>query len=178
MRQCSHRLTARGLAAKFILSVIPVMALSKQSAECQLPQLPDKPNQPTSGFNFSKREYGKKVVVKLSLEVWMVKTWPWLHHSEEKDAVFYHVCLTAVNSKKLTLKNSQTGFLTKGFSNWKPATVPSVSHVSQTSGGGYDCPAYSLQRRWWAAFLRTSQAKGNWQQRLLKILSNLIYLSR
>ena len=39
-------------------------------------------------------------------------------------------------------------FSHEGFSNWKHATVSRVSHVSQTSGGGYDCPAYSLQRCW------------------------------
>ena len=90
----------------------------------------DKPNHPGPSYSFPKRDFGKKVVVKRSCKFEWFQTWPWLHYDEEKDVVLCHVCLSALQAKKMTVKRGDSAFLSKGFSNWKDATTSFKAHES------------------------------------------------
>ena len=55
--------------------------------------------------------------------------WPWLHYLEESDTVLCHTCNRATTEKKLLWShNAESAFITKGFVNWKDATVKFSNH--------------------------------------------------
>ena len=49
-------------------------------------------------FNFPKRSFGSKKVVKRSFQP---SRWPFLHYDESSDAVFCHTCLMAFKLKRM-----------------------------------------------------------------------------
>ena len=104
------------------------MALSKLTPVLDLPALPDKPYHPGSNFNFPKREFGKKQIVKRCCQLAWFGKWKWLHYSEQDDVVFCHVCVTALRSKRMKMNRGDTAFVSKGFSNWKCGTVGFKNH--------------------------------------------------
>ena len=90
--------------------------------------LPTKAHHPKS-FKFPKRSFGKKTVVNRSFQsVWFNK-YPWLHYIENDDAVLCITCAQASAQKKLQWSSSSDlAFISKGFTNWKDATVKFSIH--------------------------------------------------
>ena len=74
------------------------------------------PHQPNK-FNFPKREYGKKNVVRRSFHPSWFSKWPWLHYVEEQDTVACYTCAKASLEKKLDWStNADAAFITRsGF---------------------------------------------------------------
>ena len=92
--------------------------------------LPGKPHQPV-GFSYPKREFGKSTVVRRSFQPSWFTRWPWLHYLESEDAVLCHTCACANSEGKLQWSsNAESSFITKGFTNWKDATVKFGLHDS------------------------------------------------
>ena len=82
-------------------------------------ELPSVPHQPKS-FDFPKRSFGKKVIVKRSFQASWFDRWSWLHYIESNDVALCLNCAQAKQQKKLTFflamlmtylyqKASQTG---------------------------------------------------------------------
>ena len=105
------------------------MALSKLStARLPTPEIPEKPHQPLT-LCFPKREFGKKQVVKRSFQSSWFKQYRWIHYDEEQDLVFCHTCVKAYKEKKLTSSsNLDPCFISRGFYNWKDASVKLKAH--------------------------------------------------
>ena len=94
-------------------------------------ELPSVPHQSNS-FDFPKRSFGKKVIVKRSIQASWFDRWSWLHYIiESNDVALCLNCAQAKQQKKLTFSsNADDTFISKGFSNWKDATVKFVQHAS------------------------------------------------
>ena len=99
------------------------MSSSTESAQSCLPEVPSQPYQPMSGFVFPKRSFGKKVVVKRSCQSHWFGKWKWPQYSTKDAVVFCHVCVVALQSKKIKRQKGDPSFVSKGFSTWKKATV-------------------------------------------------------
>ena len=70
------------------------MAFSKLSAASSLLDHPPKPVHPHSRFVFTKREFGKKQVVKRSCQASWFSTWPWLYYqANDPDDVYFVMCV-------------------------------------------------------------------------------------
>ena len=97
--------------------------LSKQVAAAVVtyPPILAKPHQPKR-FNFPKREFGKKSIVKQSFQADWFSKWPWLHYHEDNDTVFCRTCVKAFKELKMSVRNAKDAFISRGFSNWKLAT--------------------------------------------------------
>ena len=156
------------------------MALSKAAAP--FVDLPESPNHPPSSFTFPKREFGKKQVRKYSCQASWFQTWKWLHYDEQKDVVFCHLCVQALRSKRMDVKRGESAFTSTGFCNWKDGTVGLKKHEDSASHKEAmevmvvipsSCPdvAEMLSKE------HAAQKKDS-RQCLLKILSNLRFLSR
>ncbi len=178
VRLFSHRLS--------MLQCCAVTSLRRQYFPaidaCSLPDIAAEPNQPGPSFVFPKCQFGKKVVVKRSCQADYFRTWPWLTYDEQKDAVFCHTCVMALKAKKMTLKRGDAAFVSKGFSNWKDATISFKKHESSLCHKEAvqlvivlpaTCPDVG-------EMLSTELAspKRDNRQCLLKILSNLQFLAR
>ena len=87
----------------------------------------DTPHQP-AGFKFPRREIGKQH--RSFQPIWFSK-WKWLHYSESDDKVFCHTCVKAVRDFKMSSKNAEESFLTRGYNNWKAATDAFRKHESR-----------------------------------------------
>ena len=112
------------------------MVLSKLSvASSSLPDLPPKPIHPPLNFVFPKREFGKKQVVKQSCQASWFSTWLWLHYqaSNPDEVVFCHVCVSALKTKKMDRSRGDLAFTSKGFKNWKDATISFLNHEASAS---------------------------------------------
>ena len=68
--------------------------------ETHLPDLGEKPNQPTS-FNFPKRRFGIKSAKYRSFQLAWFKQWPWISYDQEHDRAFCFCYVRAVRQKKL-----------------------------------------------------------------------------
>lgn len=89
-----------------------------------------KPHQPKS-FQFPKRSFGKKSVVRRSFQPSWFEKWHWLHYLENQDSVLCFNCSQASEQKKLQWSSSaDLAFISKGFSNWKDATVKFSMHAA------------------------------------------------
>ena len=79
--------------------------------------VPDAPHQPR-GFDFPKREFEKKSVVKRAFQAKWFDRWSWLHYSEARDVVFCFTCFRAHAEGKLVWSaNADGAFIDIGFSN-------------------------------------------------------------
>ena len=156
------------------------MALSKLATS--LPDLPESPNHPPHTFVFPKHKFRQKQIRRYSCQAVWFKNWKWLHYSDAKDAVFCHVCVKALQSKRMDMKRGEPAFVITGFSNWKDGTVGLKKHEQSSSHKEAvekmitlpsSCPdvAEMLSRE------HAEQKKDN-RQCLLKILSNLRFLAR
>lgn len=67
---------------------------------------------------------GQKVEKKRSLQASWFDRFKWLQYDEDMDAAFCHVCAKAEDSGRLSsFMWRDAAFLTKGFTNWKDATM-------------------------------------------------------
>ena len=143
--------------------------------------LPDEAHQPRS-FNFPKKSFGKTKPVKRSFQPSWFDKWPWLHYNESDDSVLCFTCAQANAQKKLQWStNADTAFISKGFSNWKDATVKFALHLSS------NCHKESVLKmitmpsssKNVAESLSAQVAKNKLERRqcFLKILSNIRFLA-
>ena len=73
-----------------------VIMLSKQvAAAITYPTILAEPHQ-SKPFNFHKREFGKKSIVKQKFQAEWFPKLPWLHYREDDNTVFCHTCVKAV----------------------------------------------------------------------------------
>ena len=81
-------------------------------------------------FKFSYREFGKQKLVKRAFQhSWFAK-WKWLHKEEDMDKAFCYNCIQAYKEDKLRASNLELAFISKGFNNWKDASVKFKEHES------------------------------------------------
>ena len=158
------------------------MSLSKYSKKVWIPDVGSKPHQPLVNFKFPYREFGKQKLVKRAFQhSWFAK-WKWLHYEEDMDKAFCYNCIQAYKEDKLRASNLELAFISKGFNNWKDASVKFKEHESSNCHKDsmivtVDLPssvkdiAETLQRE------LTKQKSEN-RQMLLKILSNIRFLAR
>ena len=92
----------------------------------------ESPNHPSQMFVFPKCEFGQKQI-RYSCQVAWFKTWKWLHYSKAKDAIFCHVCVKALQSKRMDIKRGEPAFVTAGFSNWEDGTIGLKKHEQLSS---------------------------------------------
>ena len=85
------------------------------------PTISAEPHQPKR-FNFPKREFGKKSMVKRSFQADWFSKWPWFHYRKDDNTVFCHTCVKAFKELKMSVRNAKDAFISRGFSNWKLAT--------------------------------------------------------
>ena len=118
------------------------------SPECCV-DVPDTPHQPDASFAFPKRAFGKTKVAERSFQSSWFRSWTWLHYCESKDSVVCHLCCRAMKEKHITSKPgaADAAFvsftivlistvtnvfnyiqLTRGFTNWKDATISFRKH--------------------------------------------------
>ena len=157
--------------------------LSKQVAGANIifPTISAEPHQPRH-FNFPKREFGKKSIVKRSFQAdWFLK-WPWLHYREDNDTVFCHTCVKAFKKMKMSFRSAEDAFISRGFQNWKLAT--SVFRQHELS----NCHKEAVEKIITLPVTTSdvgemlskahAQEKSENRQVLLAILSNLRFLAR
>ena len=66
----------------------------------------ENPHQPRD-FNFPKRCFGQKKVVKRSFQPTSFSQWPFLHYCEAQDVAYCHTCVKAFQQKQMpTAKHS------------------------------------------------------------------------
>ena len=112
---------------------------------------------------------------------WLLK-WPWLHYREDDDTVFWHTCVKAFKELKMSIRNAEDVFSSRGFSNWKLAT--SVFRQHELS----KCHKEAVEKIITLPATTTdvgkmlskahAQEKSENRQVLLTILSNLRFLAR
>ena len=54
--------------------------------------------------------------------------WPWLHWDASSQCVFCHICVSASRQKKLRALFADAAFISRGYQNWKDATVTFRNH--------------------------------------------------
>jgi len=133
------------------------------------------PHQPKS-FDFPKRSFGKKVPVMRSFQASWFDRWPWLHYIESRDVVLCFHCAEAKKQKKLNwCNNADEAFISKGFYNWKDATVKYVEHESSNCHKEAVLKVVTVKSTDVADILSAKLAKDKMERRqcFLKILSNI-----
>ena len=140
--------------------------------------LSEQPNQPAS-FAFPKRNFGSSQ--RAFQSAWFV-AWKWLHYCEADDSVLCHTCAYAFKEHKLSTKNADKAFITRGFTNWKLATSAFRQHEAS------DCHKEAVEKMLTlplttkdiGEMLSTahSEEEKNNRECLLTIIANLRYLAR
>ena len=69
-----------------------------------LPDIPDSPHQPSPGFKFPKRSFGKATVVFRSFQSTWFRQWPFLHYDEANDLAYCHTCVNGFKEKMKAAK--------------------------------------------------------------------------
>ena len=157
------------------------MALSRLlPTSSSLPDLSPEPNHPSAQFVFPRREFGKKNIVKRSCQHSWFTTWPWLHYhvSDPEDVVFCHVCVSALKSKRMDQSRGDPAYTSKGFKNWKDATLGFKKHESSASHKeALVIPSTCMDVGEMISREHAHEKSEN-RQCLLNILSNVRFLSR
>ena len=140
------------------------------------------PHQPRT-FQFPKREFGKKTVVKRSFQPSWFTKWPWLHYVEERDVALCFMCARANSEKKIQWSsNVDLAFVSKGFSNWKDANGKFAVHASSKCHKEAVLKMVTLPAttRDVAESLSTQHQREKSERRkcFLKVLSNIKFLAR
>lgn len=92
--------------------------------------LPEEPYQPKD-LKFPQRDFGKTKIVKRSFQPSWYSKWPWLHYNHNDDTVLCFTCAKAAAQKKLQWSSSaDLAFISRGFYNWKDATVKFTQHAA------------------------------------------------
>lgn len=165
----------------------PGQVSSPSSSEMPLSEtltnhLPTKAHQPRR-FDFPKRSFGKKTTVHRSFQSTWFDKWHWLHYRESDDSVICITCAQASEQKKLQwASNLDLAFISKGYTNWKDATVKFPIHESSKCHKESVLKMVTLpsSTRNVAESLSNAlkQEKLERRQCLLKILSNIRFLAR
>ena len=145
------------------------------------PCVPLTPHQPST-HKFLKRSFGKNRVVEQSFQAsWFLK-WKWLHYNESDDLVFCHTCMKANAEGKLKCRALEPSFVTRGFSNWKDATMLFRKH--KESGCHKDAmqvivtiPKHTSNVGEMLSHTLTVEKKEN-RECFRKLLSNIMFLAR
>lgn len=144
--------------------------------------LPAHPHQPTT-YQYPKKEFGKKIVVKRSFQPSWYNKWPWLHYIEAQDAEFCVIRAKASLKRKIHWSsNADSAFISTGFSNWKDATVKFANHASSKCHKEAVPKTITLPstcKTNIAEPMSTQAAKDRLDQRqcFLKVLSNIKFLA-
>ena len=97
------------------LTIVHVVAAVRTSmASCSrfvAPEVPPTPHQPSTGFAFPKRAFGKKNVVWRSFQRTWFTQWAWLHYDKANDLAYCHICVTAFKQKKMRSFNADPAFV-------------------------------------------------------------------
>ena len=142
--------------------------------------LPKQAHQPQR-YPFPKRSFGIKRVSFRPL--WFAK-WDWLHYVEDKDVVLCFTCARANNEKKLqwSANTADLAFISKGFSNWKDATVKFGMHASSKCHKEAIMKMVTLPATTTdiaeSLSVQHKQEKLERRQCFLKVLSNIRFLAR
>ncbi len=92
------------------------------------PILGDKPHQPLT-LRFPKRQFGNKTVVKRSFQPQWFQRWTWIHYDEDHDLAYCYLCTKAYKEGKfISCSRLEYTYISKGYSNWKDATVNFAAH--------------------------------------------------
>ena len=139
------------------------------------------PPQPLD-FTFPKRDFGKKTVVKRAFQPGWFKSWRWLHYDEANDIVLCHTCVQALDQRKVRSNLGDAAFLTKGYCNWKDATIAFRKHESSAFHKEavemmMTLPATTRNVGEMLSTLHTAEKAEN-RRFLLTILSNIKFLAR
>ena len=148
-----------------------------------IPNLPGEPQQPVS-FSFPKRSFGQKRGSIGPFKQFGTSRDLGCINEEENDIVFCHTCVLALKQQKmrLTAGNIDGAFASRGFSNWKDATISFRKHDCS------NCHKEAIEKmitlpaatRDVGEMLSSQHSAEKAQNRtcLLKILSNLRFLAR
>ena len=134
-------------------------------------------------FNFPKREFGQKLVVKRGFQPGWFKRWSWLHYLEDNDSVLCFICMKANIEKKLQWSSSaDAAFVTRGFSNWKDACVKFDNHQTSSCHKEAMLKVITLVSTTTdvaeSLSVQHQQEKLERRQCFLKVLSNARFLAR
>ena len=84
---------------------------------------------PAKSFSFPKQSFGSKNE-KCSFRVEWHQKYSWLHYDVITDAAFCYPCMKAEREKKYKSSTKHDpAFISKGFTNWKDATVAFNKHL-------------------------------------------------
>ena len=130
----------------------------------------------------NRRDFGRTQTIKRPCQSTWFSKWKWLHYCEKEDIVFCHLCIRALKHKKIVHKRGDPAFIYNGFCNWKDATIGFKKHESsllhlnamEVMVGVPSCYNDITEH----LSQQHSSDKRNNRQCLLKILSNLRFLSR
>ena len=147
-------------------------------------QLPDKAHQPRwQKSRFPQRNFGKAKIVRRSFQPSWFDRWQWLHYIEGQDVVLCFTCARASVENKLEWSSSaDLAFISKGFTNWKDATVKFSVHSSSKchKEGVLKMTTLPARCKDVAESLIAQLAKEKLERRqcFLKVLSNVRFLAR
>ena len=83
---------------------------------------------PPKSFSFPKRLFGLKNK-KCSFRPEWYDRYSWLHYDAPKDAAFCYICMKVEGERKFKVGTKwEPAFISKGFLNWKDATVAFNKH--------------------------------------------------
>ena len=141
-----------------------------------------KPHQPRN-FKFPQWNFGQKTVVKRSFQASWFNKWTWLHYVEDKDLALCFACYKAKAENKLNwASNADEAFISKGFSNWKDASVKFANHESSNCHKEAVLKVVTLPAvtRDVAESLSEQHRQDKLERRkcFMKILSNIRFLAR
>ena len=158
------------------------ISLSKYSEKVLTPDVGSKPHQPLTNFKFPYREFGKQKIVKRAFQHLWFSKWKWLHYEEDTDKAFCYNCIKAYTEGKLRTPNLELAFISKGFNNWKDASVKFKEHESSNCHKDSVVVTVDLASsvKDIAETLQSELTKQKMENRqmLLKILSNICFLAR
>lgn len=97
------------------------------SSDRTYPAITDKPHQPTN-IAFPKVTFGKSKPVQRSFQKAWFQKWNWLHWDTESEQAFCHTCVRAAKQGTLTSGLIDLAFISRGFQNWKDATIAFANH--------------------------------------------------
>ena len=144
--------------------------------------LPEVPNQPKD-LQFPQRSFGKTKIVKRSFQPSWYDKWQWIHYNENEDSVLCFTCVQAATQKKLQWStNADLAFISRGFYNWKDATVKFTQHAASKCHKESVLKVVTLPStsKDIAESMSAQIAKERFERRqcFLKILSNIRFLAR
>ena len=84
---------------------------------------------PPKSFLFPKRSFGLKNEKRSFRPEWCEK-YSWLHYDASIDAAFCYICMKVEQESKYKVSTKrEPAFISKGFTNWKDATVAFNRHL-------------------------------------------------